>query len=200
MLTDLTIFKNRKPGIIGKLKVSSVNILIAENNGEDCLVFERRASTLRSQPSDISLPGGRCDEGESPFDTAKRELFEELGIEVENVEYFGENDLFISTYSQIVHSFVGRIINPDFKVNKDEVDEVILIPLTFFLENEPDVFYMKIRPEPSDDFPFDRIVNGKNYKFSNGEIPQYFYSYKNTNIWGITARMVKNFLDILGKK
>lgn len=38
----------------------------------------------------ISMPSGRCDEGEEPFATAKRELREETGYESDNWEPFME--------------------------------------------------------------------------------------------------------------
>ena len=199
-MTNLDVFKNRKINIMGNLKRSAVNILLLDIDGEDYVLFERRAKSLRSQPGDISLPGGRIDDGETPFDTAKRELLEEMGIREEDVDYYGENDIFISPYSSIVHSFIGRVNNPKFNINKDEVDEVVYVPLKFLIENEPELHYMNINPIPDNDFPFDKIVNGKNYKFASGRVPQYFYNYKDVNIWGITARIIKNFIDILVNK
>ena len=46
-----------------------------------------RAAGLRAHSSQWALPGGRCDEGESPAGAALRELHEELGLEL------GPNDV-----------------------------------------------------------------------------------------------------------
>lgn len=42
----------------------------------------RRAATMRSHAKQWALPGGRCDPGESVQATARRELLEELGLEL----------------------------------------------------------------------------------------------------------------------
>lgn len=197
---DLNIFKDRKPGVIGSVKKSAVNILLIEMGGQDFIIFERRAARLKSQPGDISLPGGKMDEGETPKETAQRELFEELGIDKSMVEYIGENDIFISPYSHIVHSFIGRVKTTEFKCNEHEVDELIFIPLEFFMNNEPSMHMIEIKPQIGEDFPYDLINNGKNYPFMTGRMPQYFYVYNETTVWGFTARIIKNFIDILRKK
>ena len=51
------------------------------------MLLTRRAAGLRAHRSQWALPGGRCDEGETPVEGALRELAEELGLEVgtENV-------------------------------------------------------------------------------------------------------------------
>eukprot|EP01084_Bolivina_argentea_P290946 499936_1 len=54
----------------------------------DCkqnILLTRRHSKLRSFPSCFVVPGGSVDPGETMKDTAKRELFEEVGINIMNV-------------------------------------------------------------------------------------------------------------------
>jgi 8-oxo-dGTP pyrophosphatase MutT (NUDIX family) len=46
------------------------------------LLLTRRAAGLRAHRSQWALPGGRCDEGETPVEGALRELREELGLEL----------------------------------------------------------------------------------------------------------------------
>ena len=53
------------------------------------LLLTRRAAGLRAHRSQWALPGGRCDEGESPAEAALRELREELGLELEPKEVLG---------------------------------------------------------------------------------------------------------------
>jgi 8-oxo-dGTP pyrophosphatase MutT (NUDIX family) len=46
------------------------------------LLLTLRAAGLRAHRSQWALPGGRCDEGETPVEAALRELHEELGLEL----------------------------------------------------------------------------------------------------------------------
>ena len=55
----------------------------------------------------------------------------------------------------------------------------------------------EIKIDPSDDFPYDRIPNKKNYKFAVGKYQVLFYEYKNYVIWGITAQILRSFLNII---
>ncbi|MBI2609637.1 NUDIX hydrolase [Candidatus Giovannonibacteria bacterium] len=48
------------------------------------VVFEENSVWLRkNQRGEWELPGGKIEEGEQPMETVKREIFEELGFEVE---------------------------------------------------------------------------------------------------------------------
>lgn len=46
------------------------------------LLLTRRSSRLRAHAGQWALPGGRLDDGESPVDAARRELAEELGLQL----------------------------------------------------------------------------------------------------------------------
>ena len=65
------------------LKRAAVAIALVEADAADAgtaLLLTRRASGLRSHGGQWALPGGRCDEGETPVAAALRELHEELGL------------------------------------------------------------------------------------------------------------------------
>src|SRR6202790_5060395 len=67
------------------LKRAAVAIaLVGADHGPDAtaLLLTRRAAALRAHRGQWALPGGRCDEGETPATAALRELHEELGLEV----------------------------------------------------------------------------------------------------------------------
>jgi 8-oxo-dGTP pyrophosphatase MutT (NUDIX family) len=65
------------------LKRAAVAIVLVEadaaQNGT-ALLLTLRASGLRAHRGQWALPGGRCDEGETPIEGALRELHEELGL------------------------------------------------------------------------------------------------------------------------
>jgi 8-oxo-dGTP pyrophosphatase MutT (NUDIX family) len=66
------------------LKRAAVAIALTKatvDAGGTALLLTLRAPGLRAHRSQWALPGGRCDEGETPVEAALRELHEELGLE-----------------------------------------------------------------------------------------------------------------------
>lgn len=192
-----SIFKYRKGKSIIEYKKSAVVIPLIEIEGETNLIFEVRSLKLRSQPGDICLPGGKVDEWENYKDAAGRELKEELLLQDQDFEIVGEMDYFISPYGNEMHCFVAELFKKPDSYNKDEVDHIFYVPLQYFMDNEPLCYSMKIGPQLKEDFPFNLIRGGKNYKFASTTLNQYFYSYKEYTIWGFTALIVKRFIDII---
>ncbi len=75
---------------VAALKRAAVAIALTEAGDEadgTAVLLTLRAAGLRAHSSQWALPGGRCDEGESPAGAALRELHEELGLEL------GPNDV-----------------------------------------------------------------------------------------------------------
>ena len=67
------------------LKRAAVTIALVEAGDvtdETALLLTLRAADLRAHSGQWALPGGRCDEGETPVEAALRELHEELGLEL----------------------------------------------------------------------------------------------------------------------
>lgn len=196
-MINLDQFKERIPVPIGSLRKSAVLLLVQETEAGQFLILEKRALSLRSQPGDISLPGGRIEEGESPAEAALRETCEELGVTPVDLELIGPMDYYVTHWGAIIHPFVAKTTRQDFRPNPAEVDQIIRIPLEWLMEEEPEVFSLRIRPNLDDNFPYDRIQGGRNYKFSEARISEYFYHYQGHNIWGTTALIINQFIGIL---
>src|SRR6266849_361964 len=67
------------------LKRAAVAIALTEADdaaGGTAVLLTLRAAGLRAHRSQWALPGGRCDEGETPVEAALRELHEELGLQL----------------------------------------------------------------------------------------------------------------------
>ena len=60
-----------------------------DGSGEAAFLLTRRAASLRAHAGQWALPGGRCDEGETPVTAALRELAEELGLELKPDDVLG---------------------------------------------------------------------------------------------------------------
>lgn len=194
------LLKDYKPYINGhqNMKKASVLIPIVKKNNEDFILFEVRSKTLRSQPNEISFPGGTIEKNETPIIACIRETCEELGTIDSNIEIVSELDLFLSPADIIIHTFVGFIhdlesLNP----NIDEVDHIFLVPLSHLLENDPLRYKNEVRVVPNKNFPYDLIPNKENYKFKSGNYDSLFYKYNDYVIWGITGKILENFLNLI---
>lgn len=198
--TARKIFKNRQINSIRKYKKAAVMILLYEENNEPHIIFEVRSSKLRNQPGDVCLPGGKVEKGETSKEAAVRETIEELNVLREDIEYIGEMDYFISPYGLIMYPFIGRLKRDAVNPNLSEVDHIFKVPLKYFMNNEPILYEMEIGPKNLDEFPFELINGGKDYKFRTGILKEYFYQYDGYVIWGFTAQVVKSFIDIIKKE
>lgn len=196
-MISLDAFQDRAGRLLGHFRQSAVLLLIQSDGNEDYLILERRALTLRSQPGDISFPGGRLEADETPREAALRETMEEIGIAAQAVEVVGTLGYYVTHYGAVIHPFVGRTAWADFNPNPDEVAEVIRVPLRHLMEQEPEIYPLHIDPSPPEDFPFDRIVGGREYTFSRILVEEYFYHWQGIHIWGTTARILHEFLMIL---
>ncbi len=75
-----------------KRRAAVAIVLVADAEGEASFVITRRAATLRSHGGQWAIPGGRVDAGESPEQTALRELREEVGLRLPEASVLGRLD------------------------------------------------------------------------------------------------------------
>lgn len=78
----------------------------------------RRSETDPSRPLTWDLPGGNIEEGEDLVENLKREIFEEVGIEVENISILGA----LSGTSKkgeyaIQIAYIATVDNPEIKLS-----------------------------------------------------------------------------------
>jgi 8-oxo-dGTP pyrophosphatase MutT (NUDIX family) len=73
------------------LKRAAVAIALveADHPAGTALLLTLRAASLRSHRGQWALPGGRCDDGETPIAASLRELREELGLALEASDVLG---------------------------------------------------------------------------------------------------------------
>lgn len=192
--------KNHQRQILGykDLKKYAVLVPLIEQSGEISVGFEVRAKQMRRQPGEICFPGGKVDEADrSDKDAAIRETSEELGLPKEDIEVIGDLDILINMFGFTLSPFVGKLLHPErIAANKDEVEEIFFVPLCELRVMKPDLHYIDIQARPPEEFPFERIPNGKNYRWRTGKVPEYFYEYEGKVIWGMTARILHHFLEV----
>lgn len=178
---------------------SAVLIPLVKVDEEWHVLFEVRSLTMRRQPGDISFPGGRIDPTDAtPLDAAIRETHEELGINPSTINILGQMSVFIPTSSFVVYPFVATIDNPiSYNLNKEEVEEVFTVPVKWLLSHQPYKHMVPVQPQPLIDFPYDKIANGDQYQWRSRAMEEWFYEYKQYTIWGLTARVLKHFIDTI---
>ncbi|WP_066059388.1 NUDIX hydrolase [Robertmurraya korlensis] len=199
----LSKLMERKPFVLGSENFSTYSVLLplVYINNEIHLVFEVRALSLRRQPGEVCFPGGKKDETDRDHrETAIRETYEELGLKEGSISRVVPLDFIVSPYGNIIYPFVGVITTlKDTQINHKEVDHIFTVPLTFFKDTKPDIHYVTARLEPEPGFPYDSIVGGKDYNWQIKRMEEYFYYYEDNVIWGLTARVVRHFIQVIEK-
>ncbi|MGI8313737.1 NUDIX hydrolase [Halobacillus mangrovi] len=200
--TIIEKMKQHTPSILGQQSLTKFSILLpfVEKDDELHLLFEVRSHQMRRQPGEICFPGGRVDrEDQKEKDTAIRETMEELGVDEEDLSQVFPFDYMVSPFGMRIYTYVGFIDKEeaDLVPNPAEVEEVFTVPLSFFLENDPEVYRVNFEVKPEENFPFDLIPGGRNYEWSARQFEEYFYNYEDKVIWGLTARVLYHFVEMM---
>ena len=163
----------------GPLIPAAVLVPLVLRPAEPTVLLTRRTDHLYDHAGQISFPGGRIDPGdESPEAAALRETEEEVGLPREKVELIGRLDTYIVRTGFEVTPAVG-FVTPPFPIEPDpfEVAEVFEVPLSFVMDR-------------GNHQRQSREFEGKQRSF-------YVFQYENRYIWGATAAMLVNLVDIL---
>jgi 8-oxo-dGTP pyrophosphatase MutT (NUDIX family) len=157
---------------------ASVLIPLIRGRGRWSILFTRRAENLAAHSGQIAFPGGAVENGETLQQAALREAEEEVGILGKDVELIGRLDDLITNSGYLVAPFVGVVHEPiEYVMQEAEVVEVFEVPVDALLDPaKPEVRYVTFRER---------------------SYPAYYYLHGPYEIWGLTGRMLKSFLDIV---
>ena len=115
------------------LKRAAVAIALVEATGVGsgtALLLTLRAAGLRSHRGQWALPGGRCDENETPVMAALRELHEELGLELGPDDVLGLLDDYPTRSGYLITPVVvWAKASANISLNPEEVASVHRIAL-----------------------------------------------------------------------
>ncbi|MDO8615662.1 MAG: CoA pyrophosphatase [Dehalococcoidia bacterium] len=160
---------------------AAVLILVHDRAGDPHIIFTERTNHVEHHKGQISFPGGACAGGDDCLETtALRETFEEIGVRPEDVRLLGQLDDMVTVSNFRVTPYVGALTSePDypFVLNEREVVRVIQVPLVFLLD--------------------ERNMELEVRQHQGREVLVPAFSYNSHRIWGATARMLHQFIELL---
>jgi len=165
-------------GYLNDIGNSSVLVIIYfQKNNTPNIIFTKRSSRLRNHAGEISFPGGRkCINDNSLLDTAIRETYEEIGLLIDKKNIVGCLDP-TNTYTTKIQIYPFVAILTDLTTSlipNEEVDEIIVIPLEKLIQS----------------VEIDKVHSNSNHKMFKFSVGEHL-------IWGATARILKNLIEII---
>ena len=158
-------------------------LLVYPHGNEFHVPLTVRGSELRNHTGQVSLPGGRVDEGETIEMAALREAAEEIGVDPATVQVIGRlTSLHIPVSGFILHPVVGVTnARPEFRRAEWEVARIIEAPMTRLCD--PSAAKREGRQREADGVSIDI------------DVP--FYDIDGEKVWGATAMVLSEFCAIL---
>ena len=168
-------YSGRPP--VEELRKAAVLIALTDSN-EPELIYTLRSNKVGSHGGEVSFPGGMYEDVDKNLEhTALRESEEETGMDRSKVKILGPLDTVVSRYNISVTPYVGIVPeNVSLNNKSEEIESCFKVPLSFLLRDERhrndeikrdgDIFFMPA------------------------------YQYDSYIIWGLTAMMTVDFLNI----
>ena len=174
------VLRTRTPKAIpgDHFRPAAVLAPIQERPDGDYLILTLRAKNLSSHSGQVAFPGGSVDpDDDGPVAAALRETQEEIGVDPGHVRILGQLDQVFAGYNFLVTPFVGLIPYPyEFRPDPRETAVVFSVPVAALLKQDALTL---------------------DYRLSRRSEPIYHYQYDEWDIWGATARMVKQLLELV---
>jgi len=179
-VTRARLAARRRRVVVGGPLVKAAVLVPLVDRGEPFVVFAKRTDRVGTHRGQISFPGGRVDASDAGFlEAALRESEEEIGLPRTAVEPLGALDDTETVATQfIITPFVGVVRAPvAWQPDGHEIEKVIEVPLAALRD------LANVRVE---------------YRERGGVRHEVlFWDYQGETIWGATARILKQYLDVL---
>ena len=170
--------KTTPPAELDGNELASVLIIIY---GESpFVIMTKKASNLKVHAGEIAFPGGKwCEKDQDLLETAIRETKEELCLDVPKENVIGQLDNVITLNSKYrITPFIAILDTVPSLTANSEVESILHIPLTSFLNTMDE-----------DDLTEHRSIQ-----------EMYTFTFEKYNVWGASARMLKQINTLLSKK
>jgi 8-oxo-dGTP pyrophosphatase MutT (NUDIX family) len=158
---------------------SATLVLLTPGPAGPALVFTQRMAALHSHAGQVSFPGGKLSADDADATAcALREAGEELGIDPAAVEVVGLLDDVLTPTGFLITPVVARARRPlEYRPNPAEVDEVFTVPVA------------RLRDPVTYRSQGSLLHAGVDYALHE-------YHYEGHVVWGATARMVYQLLEL----
>lgn len=161
---------------------AAVLIPLYEGGGQWCALYTRRTDELEAHRGQVSFPGGVLEpQDENPLQAALREAREEIGLAKEDAKILGQLDPLLTVTQFKIIPFVATIPWPyPLKINPSEVARAFGVPLDWLADPNN----LEVR---------------KHQPFVPGpEIDVYYFKpFQDEIIWGATARLTLQLLEVV---
>jgi len=169
----------RPPDKPDQPRLAAVLAALFKKSGALRLLLIKRQDDLLYHPGQISLPGGRHEQGEDLLDTALRETEEEVGIARSQLSVLGGlAAVYIPPSDFVVHPFVAWHEGwPACRPDEREVAEIIAMPLSLLADGEMRGAEVRVQGSTRMTVPYFRVAEHK--------------------IWGATAMILNELCERL---
>jgi 8-oxo-dGTP pyrophosphatase MutT (NUDIX family) len=167
---------------VNTLRPAAALLLIYPHEDAWYVPLTVRGASLRHHTGQVSLPGGRLDEGESVEDAALREAYEEVGVVPADVEVLGRlTALPVFVSGHLLHPVVGFVSRrPSFSLASHEVDRLIEVPVALLRQPERVLWEERTRIQPPQG-----VMN----------VP--YFDLFDERVWGATAMVLAEFVTLV---
>tara|TARA_B000000441_G_C21671774_1_gene307785 strand:- start:185 stop:649 length:465 start_codon:yes stop_codon:yes gene_type:complete len=118
--------KNKSEKIFDKKHVQVVSAIIIEKDMVFC--FKKGKAKYKYLENKFEFPGGKIKKNENKIDALKREILEELNVEIEVLEPLCESDYNYPDFTVSLSSFICRAQRSSFILT--EHVEVVKVPIS----------------------------------------------------------------------
>ena len=161
------------------IRPAAVLVPLVEHEAGLTVLLTRRADALRNHSGQVAFPGGRCDPGELPWQTALREAEEEIGLDPAHVTLAGLSSIYRTGTGFDIMPVIG-FVEPGFDLvaNPEEVADIFETPFGFLMD--PGNHEQRV------------------WRQTDGRTRHYYaMTYEDREIWGATAGMLRELYERL---
>jgi 8-oxo-dGTP pyrophosphatase MutT (NUDIX family) len=142
------------------------------------LLFTKRADHLGEHPGQMSFPGGGREPSDADLrETARREAREEIGLTPPEIDFVGRLDDIRTITNYAVRPYVGRVPDREYTPDRREVAEIAVLSVAAL--TDLDNYESERRDHPH-----------------YGDIRIHFFRVDGYTVWGATARILVQLLEL----